>query len=356
MSVDAQTVCLAEERLLLEPVEPAGVVAALDDHVGSLGREHRTELSGREHGLVGGDLRTDLPPHPGEARHVLRRRGLLDPVEVVPFEPADAVDRGREVPRLVRVDPQERLRPDRLTHRRDARLVALRAPADLEVDDAVALARELASVCREAVGVVALQEAEVVELVVDGAPEERPCRHAARAAECVPAGDLDPREDDLGELWPHSPAALTPDRAQDRLHVARRVTDDLPRHELAVRGDRARVLADRLAEADHAVVGVDGEEHDVRTDLRAPGPVEHLRERDRERRRLDAGDPHGKSFRPKTAAVVSPRSSAATISSSRSSSVREAASTSSAAPAATIATPSASAQTRSPGWTVTPPS
>ncbi len=179
----------------------------------------------------------------------------------------------------------------------------------------------------ERLGVVALEEAEVVELVVDGAAEERARRHAERAAERVPAGDLDPGEDDLRELRPHLPAALAPDRAQDRLHVAGRVADDLARHQLAVRDDRARVLADRLAVADDAVVGVDGEEDEVRADLRAARPVELLRERDRERRRLDARDPHGSSFSPKMATVVSPRSSAATISRSRSSIARAAAST-----------------------------
>ncbi len=126
--VHAQAVRLAEERLLLEAVEPARVVAALHDHVRRLRREHRAELAGREHGLVGGDLRVDLAAHPREPGDVLRRRRLLDPVEVVLLEPPDAVDRGREVPRLVRVDPQQRLGPDRLAHGRDARVVALAGP------------------------------------------------------------------------------------------------------------------------------------------------------------------------------------------------------------------------------------
>ena len=150
----------------------------------------------------------------------------------------------------------------------------------------------------ERLGVVALEEAEVVELVVNGAAEERARRHAERAAERVPAGDLDPGEDDLRELRPHLPAAFAPDRAQDRLHVAGRATDDLARHQLAVRDDRARVLADRLAVADDAVVGVDGEEHEVRAELRAAGPVELLRQRDRERRRLDARDLHCELLQP----------------------------------------------------------
>ena len=127
----------------------------------------------------------------------------------------------------------------------------------------------------ERLGVVALEEAEVVELVADGAAEERTRRDAQRPAERVPAGDLDPGEDDLRELRPHLPAAL-PRSAQDRLHVAGVVADDLPRHQLAVRDDRARVLADRLAVADDAVVGVHGEEDDVRAELRAARPVELL--------------------------------------------------------------------------------
>ena len=71
-----------------------------------------------------------------------------------------------------------------------------------------------------------------------------------------------------------------------------RAADELARHQLARTRRRPRVLADRLAVADHALVGVHGEEDEVRADLRPAGPVELLRQRDRERRRLDARDPH----------------------------------------------------------------
>src|SRR5439155_23487485 len=157
-------------------------------------------------------------------------------------------------------------------------------------------------------------EGEVVELLVHGAAEEGARRNAERTAECVPAGHLDPREDELRELREHLPAAFRPDRAQDRLHVAGRVADDLARHQLAVRDDRARVLADRLAVAGDALVGVHREKHEVGADLGAARPVELPRERDRERRRLDARDLHRETV--STSMPYSSRAAAAVIFSS----------------------------------------
>ena len=120
-----------------------------------------------------------------------------------------------------------------------------------------------------------------------------------------------------------------PDRAQDRLHVAGRTADELARHQLAVGDDGALVLADRLAVADDALVGVHGEEDEVRADLRPAGPVELLRERDRERRRLDAGDLHRKLLQPEEVdGRPAARGSPATISCSRASSAAAAACTS----------------------------
>ena len=181
-----------------------------------------------------------------EPVHVSGRRRLLDPVEVVPLEPSDPVDGRRAVPRLVRVDPKQRLGADRLAHRRDARVVVARSAADLEVDDAVALAREPTRMRRELLRLVSLQEAEVVDLLVHRAAEERPRGDSERAAQRVPAGDLEPGHEHVRELREHLPATLGPDRAQDRLDVARRAAHELARDQLAVGRDGALVLADRL--------------------------------------------------------------------------------------------------------------
>ena len=298
VAVDLEAVRVADERLLAEAQQPAGVVASLDDDVGGLLLEHVKQLARREHGLVGGDLGAHRAADVREPVHVAGGRRLLDPVEVVPLEQADPVDRGRAVPGLVRVDPQQRLGPDRLANRGDAGVVVARSPSDLEVDDAVTLPRQLAGVGREPLGLVALEKAEVVELLLDAAAEERPRRHAERPAERIPARDLEPRDEEVRELGEHLPAALGPHRPQDRLDVAGRTADELAREQLAVRGDGALVLADRLSVAGDALVGVDGEEDEVRAHLRPAGPVKLLSERDRERRRVDAGDLHGSSFRP----------------------------------------------------------
>ena len=289
VQVQPQAPRVAEERLLAQPQQPARVVAALDDHVGRLPLEHAAELGGGVDGLVGRDLDVDLAPHVREPGDIMRRNRLLHPVEVVLGEPPDPVDRGRGVPRLVRVDPQQRPGPDRLAHRRDARVVVART-ADLHVDHLVV--GELACMRRERLRIVALEEAEEVEIVVDRPAEEGASRNAERAAERIPARDLDPRHHEARELRRRLPAALGPDRPQDRLDVAGRAADDLPRHQLPVRDGRAGVLADRLAVAGDALVRVHSEQDEVRSDLRAAGPVELLRERDRERCRLDPRDPH----------------------------------------------------------------
>ena len=151
---------------------------------------------------------------------------------------------------------------------------------------------------REQLGVVALQEAEVIDFLLDLPSEERPARDAEGASERIPARDLDAREHELGELRPEPPPALGPDRAQDRLHVARRAADELAPHQLPVGDDGHGVLADGLAVAADALVGVDGEEDEVRAELRSARPVELLGERNRERRRLDGGDLHHSPFNP----------------------------------------------------------
>ena len=102
-------------------------MAAEHDRVRGLFLEHQPELGGRVHRLVGGDLRLDRAPDPREAGDVAGRDGLLDPVEVEHLEPPDRVDRARHVPRLVRVDAQQRLRADRVAHGADdLRVVAVR--------------------------------------------------------------------------------------------------------------------------------------------------------------------------------------------------------------------------------------
>ena len=158
-----------------------------------------------------------------EPVHVAGRRRLLDPVEVVQLEPTDTVDRGRSVPRLVRVDPQQLSGPDRRAHGRDAGVVALGAAADLEVDHIVI--GELARVGGQRLGVVALQEGEVVELLLHCAAEERARRHAERTAERVPARDLDPREDTPPRPDPRATDHPYP-RAADYLEQADRLGGD----------------------------------------------------------------------------------------------------------------------------------
>src|SRR5262245_1651426 len=136
----------------------------------------------------------------GETGNVLRGHRLLHPVEVVPLESPDPVDGGGQVPGLVRVDPEQRPSvihwPPGLAHRGHAGLVVAGSAADLQVEDAVTVGGEPRGVPGERLRIVALEEAEVVELVVDGTAEEGARGDAERPAKRIPARDLDPGEDE----------------------------------------------------------------------------------------------------------------------------------------------------------------
>ena len=124
--VDAQAVRVAHERLLAEAVgarRRRGCPARSRRPPPSRARARSWLVVNTAWSAAIFDV--DRAAHVREPVDVLRRRRLLDPVEVVLLEPPDAVDRGRAVPRLVRVDPQQRLGPDRLAHGRDAGVVAL---------------------------------------------------------------------------------------------------------------------------------------------------------------------------------------------------------------------------------------
>ena len=286
--------------------EPARLVAAEHDRVGRLRLQHGAQLGGRVDRLVGGDLRPDPAADPREPGDVRGRDRLLDPVQVVRLEPPDRVHRAGHVPRLVRVHPEQRLGPDRLAHRgHDLLVVAVRA-ADLEVDDAVPFGRQRGRVARELVGRVALREGHEVDLVADASAEEGRRGDAQPLSERVPARDLEPAQDLLRPVRREPPAAVAPELAQDRLHVAGRAADERLRHPAAVGDDRGLVLADRLAVARRARVGLDREEDEVRALLHAGAPVERPLERDRERRRRDGGDLHARLPGPQTEPKVRP--------------------------------------------------
>ena len=158
------------------------------------------------------------------------RDGLLDPVEVELLEPPDRVDRARHVPRLVRVDAQQRLGADRVAHGADDLRVVAVAATDLEVDDAIALGRQRSRVARQLLGRVALREGHEVDLLatrpprnVDaGTPSPFPSasQHATRS-----------RSHLQREVRDEAPAALAPELAEDRLDVPGRAADERPRHQ-----------------------------------------------------------------------------------------------------------------------------
>ena len=198
------------------------------------------------------------------------------------------------VPRLVRVDAQGLLGADRVAHGRDHGVVVARA-SDLEVDHLVV--RETARAGGERGRVVALREAEEVELVLDGAAEEGVGGAAERPSQGIPARRLDARDHKLRELRCRLPAAARPDLVEDRLDLVHAAADDLARDRLSELRSRERHLADRLAPPDHAVLGVDGEEDEVGAHLRAALPVELLHERERDGDGLHARDPHAAGVR-----------------------------------------------------------
>ncbi len=306
VAVERDPVCLGLRGGLPQAPQPAGLVMAEDDRVGGLVLEDGPQLGRGVHCLVGRDLHVDGASHVGEPRDVARRHRLLDPVELVARQASDGVDRGRHVPRLVRVDAEQPLRTDRLADGGDDLLVVASGAPDLDVDDAVAVGGERGSVGGEVGGGVALRERHQVDVVTDTAAEERRDGDAEPFAERVPAGDLDSGEHLQRPVRREAPPALPPELAEHRLDVAGRASDERLGQQPPV-GDHCRgVLADRLAVPGDARVGVDCEEHEVRPALRPRAPVERPHERDCERRRGDAGDDHARFPGPQTDVNVRP--------------------------------------------------
>ena len=171
---------------------PARVVRAGDDDVCCLALEHVREAVRRVHRLVGRDLRLDAPPDVRQAGDVVARHRLLDPVEVVAAEPRGCARRQSAASHASFGSTRSsRSGPIASRTARDTRLVvASDAASDLQIDHVVVGQR--ARVRCERLRVVALQEAEVVELVVHPAAEERARGTPVRAPERVPARRLHP--------------------------------------------------------------------------------------------------------------------------------------------------------------------
>jgi hypothetical protein len=85
--------------------------------------------------------------------------------------------------------------PDRGAGRPRVRDVQRLAAADLEVDDLESLAGELAGMVADLVRPVALDKAEIGDLVAHRPAQQPMHRLTQRLAEGVPQGDLDPRQD-----------------------------------------------------------------------------------------------------------------------------------------------------------------
>ena len=80
----------------------------------------------------------DGAPHLRQPSHVEVRHRLLDVLEVELLEPADPLDRGRDAPDHVRVDPDLDVGADRVADGRDRVVVLLEVAPDLELELRVA--------------------------------------------------------------------------------------------------------------------------------------------------------------------------------------------------------------------------
>ena len=83
------------------------------ERVDRVGRQQAADVADGRGGLVGGDRDADAAAELGHAVDVVRRQGLLDELDVEPGDRLQPLDRGREVPGAVDVEPQADLRPDR---------------------------------------------------------------------------------------------------------------------------------------------------------------------------------------------------------------------------------------------------
>ena len=174
--------------------------------------------------------------------------------------------------------------------------VGLVAAADLEVDDAVPGRGQVARVLHQLLGRVALDEAEVVDLVADRAAEEPVHRLAGGLADDVPERHLEPGEDEVRvprrmvEAPEMTCLVAEPRDVVDGLADEQRL-DRAQRRDGALGGERRR----RLADPGDARVGLDLDEHDRRPVVDAAGPVVRLLEGEEQRREPQAGDPDVRS-------------------------------------------------------------
>ena len=288
VQADRNAAGLGDGGGLAEGEQAAGLVRREDDGVGRALADEVVHVRRRQHGLVGGDGHLDRLADLAHRRDAEQRRRLLDPVDAVRLERVDHADGVGDAPGAVGVHAQTAAADD-FAHGRRVPQVGLVAAADLEVDDAVARRGKLAGVLHQLVRGVALDEAEVVDLVADGAAEEPVHRLAGGLADRVPERHLDAGQHEVG----------VPRQVVEAAEVARLVHQ--PRHVVDGLSDEERLDAaerrdgplggerrDRLADAGDAGVGLDLDEHHRRAVVHASGPVVRLLERQEERRQTDS--------------------------------------------------------------------
>ena len=192
------------------------------------------------------------------------------------------------IPDFVGIEPQARL-ADRLADGRDDLNIELVAAADLDVEDLEARIDEFLGMGCQLIGRVALDEAEILDLVAHRAAEQLVQRQVRRLADGVPQRQLDAGQG-LREIARRTAGAagveavlvVVPD---DPIAIIDRLADesgDRVLQDRQYRGDdRARR---RLADADDALVGFDLDQDDRRTVGDALRPVIGLLERAKQRR------------------------------------------------------------------------
>jgi hypothetical protein len=163
---------------LAEGEQAACLVRREDDDIGRTLPADLVHVCRREYRLVGGDGHGDALPDLTHRRDAHQRRRLLDPLGLEPAQSADHVDGLGHAPDAVGIEPQAAV-ADRLANGRRVAHVGGFAASDLQIDDTIARGREVAGIFCELLRGVALDEAEVVDLLADRAAK-KPVHRLAR--------------------------------------------------------------------------------------------------------------------------------------------------------------------------------
>ena len=268
-----------------------------DQQVGGVQATNVEGVAQRNDTLVCRDRDRARGPNPRQRLDALRIDRLLHDFDVEPRKLSHHAGGPDGVPAPVRVETQAFVGSDGGPDPGNDLSVQIVAPSHLDVDHFVARGRQPRGLAGDFLGGFALRETEVAHLVAHCAAQQSMNGAARRLAHGVPQRHLEPRERLACECG-GSASLLTAEQpvvglANQAGILERTAPDAKIRREREMGADGlGRWRRNRLAIADHALVGVDLDQDHLGAVGDPLGPVKGLLVGDPERRRDDLANLH----------------------------------------------------------------